>query len=502
MIFPIRKSLAGRRAVVIGSGPGGLSAAISLAVRGARVIVLEKSATVGAAFRSVQVGGSRFDQQVVPLIDPHVLVELFASADQRTTDFLTLTRSAPICRFAFKDGTHIDFHHEAEALQEEIARIDGQDARRILPYLRRCRMIGAGLEEAVRVLPLKGRGSLAGWRVSRVAGELLSPFSFRRAIRRTFRSEAVQSMMMSIRSLSGLAPAGPSGVQEAFLARLHEHGGWRIDGGTEALLEALLRLCELLGVKLMAKAAVERIELEGGRVRRVIGDGFKPLTASLVVSSGDSFDRLGRLLPKLEDLDPRLKKAWKLPRVAGRCQLLVEAGERWDNMVPRTIHVSDDVQEESRFVDRWKVASMLPSLYVESGGKDSAGQTTLSIRASVPPPTSRFAWSEEHNAAMQERMLSMLEERGLKGLKGAIRGVRMLSPLTPESDEAGLYGHAPGYAVTSLASCLRIPTNRVEEVPGLYLASGYTFPGPGFANELVSGMIAAVCASADAGSGD
>ncbi|HMX63761.1 MAG TPA: hypothetical protein PKD58_11905, partial [Candidatus Sumerlaeota bacterium] len=68
---------------------------------------------------------------------------------------------------------------------------------------------------------------------------------------------------------------------------------------------------------------------------------------------------------------------------------------------------------------------------------------------------------------------------------------------SPEMDALPFSGDM-GYDVSSYRLLSRIPRNRVAQIPGLYLASGYAFPGPGFVNELLSGMIAAVCASEDA----
>lgn len=499
MIFPVRKTLSGRRAVVIGSGPGGLSAAISLAVRGARVIVLEKSADIGPTFRAVPLGEQSFEQSLSPVFDPQVLVELFASADQRTTDFVALHRRNPIARFLFADQSHFDLPHEKEQLEEQVTRLDAQDGKRFVAFLRECRGIAGGLQTFRRVRAITGNAVWSHWRFARAAGEIINPLSFRMKVNRAFRSEKVRAMLMSLRVLSGISPGAPAAFSQDFLARLQELGGWHVEGGGEAMLTALLRLCELLGVKFAAGANVERIELEGGRVRRVSGEGFKTVAASIVVSNSEPFERLGRFLPKLDALELPIKRAWKHPKAPSYCTLLAHVGQRHDQLAARTVVVSADPTEESRFVDAWKIPAASPSLVVENVSQENtpAGETLLAVRAAVPPASTRFQWSESEANEFRARMISALEEAGLAKLNASIKESHFVSPASPEMDALPFSGDM-GYDVSSYRLLSRIPRNRVAQIPGLYLASGYAFPGPGFVNELLSGMIAAVCASEDA----
>jgi len=62
--------------VVIGSGLGGLSAALRLAVSGRRVVVLEQNASVGGKMGELRQEGFRWDTGPSVITMRHVLEEL------------------------------------------------------------------------------------------------------------------------------------------------------------------------------------------------------------------------------------------------------------------------------------------------------------------------------------------------------------------------------------------------------------------------------------------
>ena len=69
--------------IVIGGGMGGLSAAIGLAARGARVTLLEKNARLGGKLNIWESGGFTFDTGPHVLTMPWALEEVFAQGGRR-----------------------------------------------------------------------------------------------------------------------------------------------------------------------------------------------------------------------------------------------------------------------------------------------------------------------------------------------------------------------------------------------------------------------------------
>ena len=91
--------------IVIGGGMGGLSAAIGLAGRGARVTLLEKNARLGGKLNKWKQDGFTFDT------GPHVLTmrwaidEVFASAGRGLEDLPRSCRWTPSAVITFQAAT-------------------------------------------------------------------------------------------------------------------------------------------------------------------------------------------------------------------------------------------------------------------------------------------------------------------------------------------------------------------------------------------------------------
>ena len=100
---------AGRpHAVVIGSGFGGLAAAVRLGARGYRVTVLEKlEAPGGRAFVHRQ-DGFTFDAGPTVITAPFMFEELWALCGKRMADDIDLRPVAPYYRIRFDDGECFD----------------------------------------------------------------------------------------------------------------------------------------------------------------------------------------------------------------------------------------------------------------------------------------------------------------------------------------------------------------------------------------------------------
>src|SRR5512135_1855535 len=110
-------------AVVIGSGFGGLAAAVRLGARGWRVTVLEKLDAPGGRAYVFRQDGFSFDAGPTIITAPYLLEELWALCGRRMNDDVTLRAMDPFYRIRFDDGTMMACSADPEATRAEVARI-------------------------------------------------------------------------------------------------------------------------------------------------------------------------------------------------------------------------------------------------------------------------------------------------------------------------------------------------------------------------------------------
>ena len=127
------------RAVVIGAGLGGLSAAIHLARRGWRVDVLERNARSGGRMNVIQEQGFQIDMGPTMLMMPEVLENLFAACGRDIRDYLTMQRIAPAYRICWPDGTCLDMGKTVEEMMEHVRTFAPEDADRIPAFIGKMR---------------------------------------------------------------------------------------------------------------------------------------------------------------------------------------------------------------------------------------------------------------------------------------------------------------------------------------------------------------------------
>ena len=108
-------------AIVIGSGFGGLAAAIRLGARGYRVTVLEKLDAPGGRAYVYRQDGFTFDAGPTIVTAPFLFEELWALCGRRFADDIDLRPVSPFYRIRFHDGDTFDYSGDPDAMEREIA---------------------------------------------------------------------------------------------------------------------------------------------------------------------------------------------------------------------------------------------------------------------------------------------------------------------------------------------------------------------------------------------
>ncbi|MBU1534568.1 FAD-dependent oxidoreductase, partial [Myxococcota bacterium] len=93
-----------KKVLIVGAGPGGLTAAMILASKGYRVEVFEKSNVVGGRNAPLRLGPYTFDTGPTFLMMRHILDEVFAITGRKSEDYLKCTEVDPMYRLRFGDG--------------------------------------------------------------------------------------------------------------------------------------------------------------------------------------------------------------------------------------------------------------------------------------------------------------------------------------------------------------------------------------------------------------
>src|SRR3569832_1236336 len=139
-----------RRIAIVGSGFGGLAAAIRLQAAGFATTLFEARDRPGGRAFVFCVLGFFFVAGPTVITAPHCLEELFALAGERLEDHVTLKPVTPFYRLRWADGTCFDYGGDAASMRAQIAAmapgdVDGYD--RFIDYSRQ--VFEAGYEGLV-----------------------------------------------------------------------------------------------------------------------------------------------------------------------------------------------------------------------------------------------------------------------------------------------------------------------------------------------------------------
>ncbi|HEY1100056.1 MAG TPA: NAD(P)-binding protein, partial [Myxococcota bacterium] len=134
-----------QRAVVIGSGFGGLAAAIRLRVMGYDVVVVEALGQPGGRARVFHDDGYTFDGGPTVVTAPYLFDELFALAGRDPRDYFELLPVDPYYRVEFPEGGHFDYVGDEDRIVAQIEKLNPRDVdgyRRMVAHMKRIFEVG------------------------------------------------------------------------------------------------------------------------------------------------------------------------------------------------------------------------------------------------------------------------------------------------------------------------------------------------------------------------
>jgi phytoene desaturase len=487
--------------IVIGSGLGGLSAAIHLQHRGFSVRLFEKNVSPGGKMGEYTIDGYRFDTGPSLLTMPFVVEDLFKSTGANREDYLSIVPLNPLCRYFWEDGAVLDASVDIERISQEIAKfspVDGKNYRAFLEYTRRIFNLTADIFLFSPVHEIK---TILNWRSLETLLSLpqIDPLrSMHSGISRFFNDPRVVQLFDRFATYNGSNPyQAPATLN---IIPFVEHGleGYYIKGGMYQLVHALEKLALNLGVEIHTNALVQQIIHHSRQVQGVLVDD-KFFEASYIVCNAEVVTAQNQLIsgfPKRQEKLNRLE-----PSLSGMA-FLWGVSQQHPMLAHHNIIFSQDYHREFTHIFDEERAPDDPTVYIAITAKTDpehapANGENWFVLLNMPYLKEGQDWEVE-TARMREAVFQKLRRRRID-ISAHIETERVYTPGTFYQ----LYGSNRGsiYRISSnsRSTAFRRPANRSRNIEGLYFAGGSTHPGGGIPLVLLSGKITAKLIAEHAG---
>jgi phytoene desaturase len=478
-------------AVIIGSGFGGLAAAIRLGARGYRVTVLERLDAPGGRAYVHHQDGFAFDAGPTIITAPHLFEDLWRLCGRVMSKDVDLRRLDPFYRLMFDDGEVIDCHADAGAMLAEVARISPGDVDGFVRFMARSEAICRIGFEKLGHVPFLSLMDLA-----RHAPELIRLGGHHSVYGLVSRFVKNPRLRIALSFHPLFVGGNPFDTTAVYCLISHLERRWGVHfamGGTGSLVRGLVGLIRGQGGVLRLNADVAEILVRDGVARGVRLASGETIAADIVVSNADAAYTYRQLAPaaaRRRWTDRRLDNAkysmslfvWyfgarrRYPGVGHHTILL---GPRYRGLIGDIFNGRRLPEDMSLYLHRPTATD--PSLA-------PPGCDAFYVLSPVPHLDADIDWAvqaEPYRRAIERR----LEETILPGLGEVIVTSRITTPQDFHDRYCSIKGAAFSLAPTLTQSAWFRPNNRSEDVKGLYLVGAGTQPGAGLPGVLSSARI-------------
>lgn len=492
-----------KRAIVIGSGFGGISAAAFLAQDGYDVTVLEKNGWVGGRARVLDREGFRFDMGPSWYWMPDEHDRWFTRFSANREDFFSIRRVDPSYRVFFGDTEPketknvIDMPAARDAAKAVFESLEPGAGAQLDRYLGDCKK---KYEFAMSEFIYKNFYSIFDF-VNRAAVSNLPMLNIAQSyggrVKRFFSHPYIRKMLeFPVVFLGSSARSTPA------MYTLMNHidfnlGTWYPEGGFGTVVRAMQTVAERQGVRFLFNHEVTAIQVETGEARsvrvRTEDGGESTIPADVVVANADYPWVEAQLLPK--EYRSISAKRWDRAKLAPSVlNFYMGFDRRLDEFEHHTFFFDSDwdthfdaVYDDPRWIDEPLFYLHVPSRTDPSCAPE--GQEAVFLLIPVAPGLED---TPERREYYFEHAMDRIAARTGRDLRKNLVFREEMSLNEFESDYHAYKGNAFGLGQTLFQTAWFRAANRSKKVHNLYFAGQYTVPGTGTTMSMISGEVAAM----------
>ncbi|MBD3278034.1 MAG: phytoene desaturase [Candidatus Aegiribacteria sp.] len=477
---------------VIGSGLGGLSAAISLAQEGYSVRIFEKNDKIGGKLNYLKDKGYSFDLGPSILTLPHIFDKLFQRSGMEMSDFIPIRKLRPHWRNFFEDGSVIDLTPEKDLMAEE-ARKAGEDPAAVEKFLEYSGKLydlvdrgyfQEGLDTSADFRKFYGLAAFPKFDLFR---------SMHQGVCRYIKTPHMRNIFDFFIKYVGSSALRAPAFMNCLPTIQFRYDLWYVDGGMYNIARGLSRLMEELGVEVHLNSEVVSIEKEEDRVTSLkLADGAV-FQEDIIVSNMEVIPAYGQLLDEDESFMKSLSKYE--PACSG---LVLDLGIdiKYPQLAHHNFFFSRNQKDHFKSVFRKKTLPHDPTIYLVAASRTDPtvapqGCDCLKILPHIPYIDDENPVSHQEYMDFKERIVDKLERMGLEDLRKHTVFEHVWTPQEIRENYYSNRGSIYGVVSDRFKNFAFKAPKKSTRYDNLYFVGGSVNPGGGMPMVVLCGQNAA-----------
>lgn len=481
------------KAIVIGTGMGGLATALRLRHAGYEVSIYEKQPRPGGRSNLIEEDGYRVDTGPTILVMKDTFNEFYRSIGEDFEQRLTLTQLDPNYRIYFHDQTHVDLFSNMARLAAEVERIEPGAAERLYRFL------GANAKKYELGLPFVARNydhltdlanPITGWKLFKTRAHE----DLYRQVASFFKTDKLRKAFSFHSMFLGLSPFGAPAMYSLITYADMALGMWYPKGGIYAIIEDMLQLSEKMGVEVHTKAPVEQIVVENRRVAGIQLASGERIAANLVVSNADLPYTYTNLLNTASRRDYTDRQLATMKYACSGYLLYLGINRQYPHLRHQALYFAEDYRTNLNAIFVSKTLPKDPSFHLNAPSQTDPslappGHTLLYLLAPMPNLEANIDWAQAA-PMVRRKLLDALERLVDPDIRQHIVWEKAYAPPDFKNDYNAVYGTAFGsLAHNFFQSAYFRPHNKSRHIDGLYFVGQGTYPGIGMPMVLISSRL-------------
>ncbi len=497
-----------KKVAIIGAGIAGIASAIRLAHKGLDVSVFEANAYAGGKLSSFELKGYRFDAGPSLFTLPNLVTELFELVGKNPTDFFEYEQLNEVCRYFWEDKTRLTAYAEPQKFAEEVQKITGESAEKIIQFLEDSAfkyevLDGLFLQDSLH--------KLATWTSKKaLKGYLNLPKlgifgTMNEANQKLFKNPKIVQLFNRYATYNGSDPYQTPATLNIIPHLEYNLGAFFPKKGMVSITNSLVQLAENMGVKFYFETKVEEIIVEeatvkGLKIRRngdrrkgkntanLISHTYDLIPCEAIVSNMDVTHTYRKLLPNEKHPNFLLNQ----PKSSSGIIFYWGIKKQFPELNLHNILFSDNYPEEFKTMFEQKTIYHDPTVYINITSKhkpDDAPEGCENWFVLINAPANEGQNWDEIIAQTKKNVLKKISRILGQNIAEIIECEEILDPRTIESKTSSAQGALYGNSSNNRFAAFLRHANFSSKIKNLYFVGGSVHPGGGIPLALSSAKI-------------